>query len=87
MKRLKKQWPLWKERLRDAYRVLFRKHYFLFSTNREIDPAQPEQVYFDVQWQQMRRQDVYEIGGLCFRLLAEDDECQSLVDEANDLLK
>jgi hypothetical protein len=85
MKRLKKHWPLWKARLRDAYRVLFRKHYFLFSTDREVDVENPK-TYFDVEWRDMRRQDVYEIGGLCFRLLAEDDECQSLVDEANDLL-
>jgi hypothetical protein len=86
MKKLKRKWAAVKIRLRDAGRVLFRQHYFLFSTNREVPPNEPS-GYYDIEWQDMRRQDVFQIGTLCLSLLAEDDECQSLVDEANDLLK
>lgn len=87
MKRRFIKWAkLTQARLRDAYRVLFRKHYFLFSTDREITDTNPN-GYYDIEWRDMRRQDVYQIGVTCMGLLAEDDECQDMLDQAKDLLQ
>lgn len=86
MRKLKRRYAAIKTRVRDAYRVLFRQHYFLFSTDREVPPDDAN-GYYDIEWQDMRRQDVYQIGTLCLSLLAEDDECQNMLDEAKDLLK
>jgi hypothetical protein len=73
------------QRLINAWHVLRAPHYVVYFDYTRPIPEEGSRG-MNGGWRGLRRQDLYDLGTWCFEMLVEDDECNNLLDEVNDLL-
>lgn len=74
-----------RQRLTNAWHVLRAPHYVVYFDYQRPIPEQGSRG-MNGGWWGIRRQDLYDLGCWCFEMLAEDDEAQDMVNQANEIL-
>lgn len=85
-RRLRNRWQALRNRLVHAWHVLRAPHFIVYFDYQRPIPSETVARGMNGGWRGVRRQDVYDVGHWCLQMLAEDDEANNLVDDANDLL-
>lgn len=74
-----------RQRFTDAWHVLRAPSYIMYFDNGRAIPEEGSRG-MNGGWRGLRRQDLYDVGCWCFEMLAEDDEAQDVLNQANDIL-
>lgn len=85
-RRIKNRIAAIRQRVSDAWHVLFAPVYLIYFDRGRAIPEDGQARGMNGGWRGLRRQDVYDVGTWCLQMLAEDDEAQDMVSQANDIL-